>query len=213
MIYRVIRLGADAAASRAVERAAARLLDGELLIHPTSTVYGLGGLPRPDLDGEICRLKGREPGSPLIRLAASVASLRRALPDLNWGEAAERLAGAFWPGPLTMVLEDGSVQGLAVRVDPHPAVRTLLEEADTLMTSTSINRSGESPVLRSLDVERVASSLPDAGVEVTFLDGGDLPSSPPSTIISLLGDEPRILREGAVGVARIEASLGGRLPT
>jgi L-threonylcarbamoyladenylate synthase len=212
VIYRVIRLG-NPAAPGDLELAAARLLDGELLIHPTSTVYGLGGLPRPDLDEEISRLKGKAPDSPLIRLAASVASLHRALPDLRWGEAAEQLAGAFWPGPLTLVLDDGSTRGLAVRVDPHPAVLALLEKADALMTSTSVNQSGESPVLRSPDVERVVSSFPDAGVAVTFLDGGDLPPSPASTVISLLADGPRILREGAVSADRIEGSLGERLPT
>ena len=212
MIYRVIRCDEDAAAGSAVELAAARLLDGELLIHPTSTVYGLGALPTPDLDDEIGRLKGRAPGSPLIRLAASVDSLRRAVPELDWGEAAELLARDFWPGPLTMVLDDGSAHGLAVRVDPHPAVLGLLKRADTLMTSTSVNRSGDPPARSPGDVARVVASLPDATVEVTFLDGGELPASPPSTIISLRGDGPRVLREGAVEVARLAATLGGQLP-
>lgn len=197
--------------AEAASAAASRLLSGELLIHPTSTLYGLGGLPGEERDAEIGRLKGRPPGNPLIHLAASEAALRRLCPDLKWGKRAERLARAFWPGPLTLVLDDGSAGGLAVRVDAHPAVISLLETADSLMTSTSLNRSGEPPALRSDEVETVAESLPEARVQVTFLDCGDLPASPPSTIVSIRGRGARIVRKGALSVDRIGAVLGADL--
>lgn len=211
MNYRVIRIGAGRSLARAARAAARRLLDGQLLIHPTSTLYGLGGLPGRRRDEEIDRLKGRKQGSPLIHLAASEAALRRSRPELEWGQAAERLARSFWPGALTLVMDDGTPRGLAVRVDAHPVILALLEAAGSLMTSTSLNRSGEPPVSRADEVAAVARSLPEARIEVTFLDSGDLQASPPSTIVSLRGGETRILREGTLSVNRIEAALEGAL--
>jgi L-threonylcarbamoyladenylate synthase len=203
----VIRIGPDGPIAETARDAASRLLAGQLLIHPTSTLYGLGGLPGRERDDEIDRLKGRPRGSPLIHLAASEAALRRSRPELEWGKTAERLARAFWPGALTLVMDDGSSDGLAVRVDAHPVVIALLEAADSLMTSTSLNRSGEPPALRSDEVATVAGSLQEARMEVTFLDSGDLPTSPPSTIVSLRGGGTRIVREGALSVNQIEAAL------
>jgi L-threonylcarbamoyladenylate synthase len=203
----VIRIESGVSIAEAAHTAASRLLGGQLLIHPTSTVYGLGALPRPELDEEIGRLKGRPRRSPLIHLAASEVALRRARPDLEWGRAAERLSRAFWPGALTLVLDDGSAHGLAVRVDEHPAIVALLEAADGLMTSTSLNRSGDRPARCSDEVAAVAESLPESRVEVTFLDSGDLPASPPSTIVSLRGGKTRIVREGALPVEWIEMVL------
>lgn len=210
MKYRVIPIGPDVSLDEAARAAAARILGGQLLIHPTSTLYGLGALPQRELGEEIDRLKGRRRGSLMIHLAASEIALQRARPELQWGEAAERLARAFWPGPLTLVLDDGSKHGLAARVDAHPVILALLEAADTLMTSTSLNRSGDPPALRSAEVAAVAESLPEARVDVTFLDGGDLPASTPSTIVSLRGGEARVLREGALPAERIETVLAKR---
>ncbi len=207
MNYRVIRIGPGVSVAEAARTAAQRLLAGHLVIHPTSTVYGLGALPWRELNEEIRRLKGRPPAAPLIHLAASEVALRRARPDLEWGKAAEQLARAFWPGALTLVMDDGSAHGLAVRVDEHPAIMALLEAAGGLMTSTSLNRSGDRPARRSDEVAAVAGSLPESRLEVTFLDGGDLPASAPSTIVSLQGGETRIIREGALPVERIETAL------
>lgn len=189
-------------------RAAERLREGGILVHPTSTVYGLGGRARPETDRELARIKGREPGRPFIRLAADVAAVRRLRPAAVWDARADRLARALWPGPLTLVLEDGTPEGLAVRVDGHPLARAVPRELGDLMSSTSVNRSGEPPARGPDAVRRALEALPESRVRVTFLDAGELPPSPPSTVVSLREPTPRIVREGAVPAGRVFACLG-----
>jgi L-threonylcarbamoyladenylate synthase len=191
-----------------VRRAAEALRSGALLVHPTSTVYGLGALD-PELDPVIAALKGRGPGQPLLRIAASVAALREAHPSLVWDERAERLAHALWPGPLTLVLADGTEKGLAVRVEAHPATRAVLERLGPVtMSSTSLNRTGSPAARTPAEVAEFLAGAGEGAPEIAFLDAGPLPASRPSTILSLLGARPRILREGAVPASVLAGILG-----
>lgn len=199
---------AGGARSGVAEEAAARLRAGEVVVHPTSTLYGFGAKPDPALDAELARLKGRDPGGPFIRLAPGAEAVRRLVPAVRWDARAARLADAFWPGPLTLVLEDGTASGLAVRVDGHPLVLEILRWLDGLISSTSVNRSGEAPARDPGEVRRVLDALPDAGVPVTFLDAGPLPPSAPSTVLDVRGSPPRLLRAGAVPVEAVESCLG-----
>ncbi len=190
-----------------VRRAADALARGAVLAHPTSTVYGLGALD-PALDGAIACLKGRAPGKPLLRIAADPGALQTAHPELVWDERAARLADAFWPGPLTLVLPDGSASGLAVRVESHPATRAVLEELGAVtMSSTSLNRAGSPPARTPGEVRSFLETLHGSCPEVWFLDAGPLPPSPPSSILSLLERPPRLLREGAVSFAELARVL------
>jgi L-threonylcarbamoyladenylate synthase len=193
-----------AAAIEALEKA-------ELLVHPTSTVYGLGGAVNRALEAEVNRLKGRPRRQNLVRLAGSVETLRRELRDAEWDDRAERLATEFWPGPLTLVLEDGSEAGVAVRVDGHPLLLVILGRWRSLMTSTSLNRRGEAPATNGAGARRVLEALPEPGVPVTFLDAGSLPRSASSTIVSLRGGGAMILREGPIDRRRIARCLGEAL--
>lgn len=192
----------------AAAEAARHLAAGGILAHPTSTVYGLGADARPELDAEVSRLKRRPPERPLIRLAADAEAVRARLAPGAWDRRAQRLADAFWPGPLTLVLEDGTPHGLAVRVDAHPVVRRVLALHGGLVSSTSLNRSGEAPVRTPEGVRRVLASLPAARRPVVFLAAGALPPSAPSTLLSLRGRPARLLRPGAVPAERLEACLG-----
>lgn len=202
-----------ATAARALERVAAALRQGAVLAHPTSTVYGLGALG-PGGDRAIARLKERDPERPLLRLAASVEALRTARPELAWDERAERLARRFWPGGLTLVLEDGSGMGLGVRVEAHPVTRALLERLGAAtLSSTSLNRTGTEPARTSAEVEAFLGSAPDAGRPVLFLDAGDLPASSPSTVVSLVERPARLLRAGAVPPEEVARVLDGELST
>ncbi len=176
------------------------------MAHPTSTVYGLGGRPWPEVDARIAAIKGRPPG-PLIRLAASRDALREALPGARWTDAARRLADAFWPGPLTLVLEDDGDTGVAVRVDPHPVVRRLLDRAGGLLTSTSLNATGRPPAKTGAEVRAVLSEVGSEGGTVGWLDAGDLAGSTPSTLVRVTGDAVEILREGAVPAADVTRTL------
>ncbi len=195
----------------ALDRAAALLDAGGVVAHPTSTVYGLGGRPRPDVDARIAAIKRRPPG-PLIQLAANRAALREALPATRWAEAARRLADAFWPGPLTLVLEDGSDDGVAVRVDPHPVVRRLLDRAGGLLTSTSLNVTGKPPARTGRQVRAVLSRVGSAVGTVGWLDAGDLAASTPSTLVRVRGEAVELLREGAVPAADVARILSAHAP-
>ncbi len=209
MKVRELRAPAQGAAlEAAAAEAAERLAGGEILVHPTSTLYGLGAEATPEADAEIARLKGRSPGAPLIRLVADAETLLRARPSLRWDERAERLAREFWPGALTLVLDDGGEHGLAVRVDGHPVVRAILRAYGAPMSSTSVNRSGEPPAVEPAEVRRALARLPASDRPVTLLDAGPLPPSPPSTLLSLREERPRLLRAGAVEPARLAACLG-----
>ena len=193
---------AVATEDEAFDRAAALLDADGVVAHPTSTVYGLGGRPRPRVDARIAAIKGRPPG-PLIRLAASRDALIEALPGARWTDAARRLADAFWPGPLTLVLEDGSDTGVAVRVDPHPVVRRLLDRVGGLLTSTSLNVTGSPPARTGGEVRAVLSELGSEAGTVGWLDAGDLAGSTPSTLVRVTDDAVEILREGAVPAAEV----------
>ena len=191
--------------------AAARLEAGEILAHPTSTVYGLGAAATRELDVELARLKGRSWAVPLIRLAASPASIVSTLPGVRWDDRCATRAEAFWPGPLTVVVDDGSERGVAVRVDPHPLVLAILDRFDGLMSSTSLNSSGAAPARTPAAVREALHAMPASPVPSTFLDAGPLAESRPSTIVSLLGARTRLLRSGALQVEEIERLLGHRL--
>lgn len=207
---RILRAGPgadDAERDRAVRAAATALSDGAVLAHPTQTVYGLGAL-RPDRDGAIARLKGRAEDRPLLRIGPGAATIRARHPDLRWREEAERLARAFWPGPLTLVLDDGSPDGLGVRAEGHPLTRRVLEMLEATMSSTSLNRTGEAPAAGPGEVRSALASMPGIGAPVAWLEAGELPGGPPSTVVSLRDGRPRILREGAVEAGRLEDALG-----
>ncbi|HSR40599.1 MAG TPA: Sua5/YciO/YrdC/YwlC family protein [Longimicrobiales bacterium] len=182
-----------------------------ILAHPTATVYGLGA-GTPAGDDRVRRLKGMDEERPLLRLAADAATLRACHPGLRWTEEAERLAGAFWPGPLTLVLDDGGPTGLGVRVEGHPETRAVLAAWGRTMSSTSLNRTGQAPAATADRARTALDRLPETdGEPVRWLDAGDLPGSPPSTVLSLREGEPRILRAGAVGGDRLAAALGREL--
>ena len=186
----------------AIRAAAAWVDEGRILAHPTSTVYGIGARPEPALDREIARLKGRDPESPLIVIGANTDALRRAFPGLAWSAAVDRLAAVFWPGPLTIVVppaDEGDAPGVAVRVDGHPVVRQVLAESGGVMTSTSLNRTGEPPTTDGREARTVLETLHGTGrVPLALLDAGDLGVARPSTIVAIEDDGVRLIREGAV---------------
>ena len=201
----VLATGVDA-----VRRSAAWLDEGGVLAHPTATVYGLGGRPGPDIDAEIARLKGRNPKHPLIRVAANVDELRRAVPMAEWTAGAARLAARFWPGPLTLVLSSrgaDSKGGVAVRVDAHPVLRRVLQESGGVMTSTSLNLAGEAPAETAGQARAVVERFPAARRPLSLLEAGAVGPSIPSTILSLADERPRLLREGAIAWSEINEVL------
>lgn len=208
---RILRADPDADVEereRTLRSAAVALAEGAILAHPTETVYGLGGLSRK-LDAVVARLKGRTADRPLLRIGPDVATIRTLHPDLRWSETAERLADAFWPGPLTLVLDDGGgPDGTGVRAEAHPMTRRVLEMLEATMSSTSLNRTGEAPAAGPAEARAALEAMPRVEVPVVWLQAGELAGAPPSTVVSLRDGAPRILREGAVGARRLEEVLG-----
>jgi L-threonylcarbamoyladenylate synthase len=183
-----------------IERAAAALRDGKLVVLPTDTVYGIGALPgTSDAIKMIYRAKGRPATKPIAVLGASIGDLRRVA---AFDDRARSLAEQHWPGPLTLVLPrapgfsadlgGGGSQGVAVRVPASkPALELLGLAGPTAVTSA--NRSGEAP---AQTVEQARAELGE-WVDV-FVDGG-LCAGEPSTVISLLG-ELEVLRPGPISI-------------
>jgi L-threonylcarbamoyladenylate synthase len=180
---------------------------GGLVAFPTDTVYGLGALA---FEGEaVARLylaKGRLAEKAIPILVGEGEGLDQVgVPS----EMARRLAQAFWPGPLTLVVakrpevpEVVSLTGtVGVRVPDHPAARRLLREAGALAV-TSANRSGGANPRSAGDV------MAELGERVQLiLDGGTSPGGQPSTVVDCTGDAPRILREGPLTLQQIQRVL------
>ena len=195
----------------AIARAAAVLKRGGLVAFPTETVYGLGAHALdPAAVARIFAAKGRPDYNPLIVHVAGVEEARGLA--AAWSDAAERLAAAFWPGPLTLVVPrsaavpDAVTAGLptvALRVPAHPVARALLEAARLPVAAPSANRSTELSPTRAAHVEK---SLRDR-VEL-ILDGGPTEVGIESTVVSLTAALPTVLRPGTVSTGELRAVLG-----
>lgn len=194
--------------------AAARLRVGELVAFPTETVYGLGANALDAAAVErIYAAKGRPSYNPVIVHVPHTDAARRVV--TAWPESAAKLAAAFWPGPLTLVLPkspdipDAVSAGLpliGVRVPAHPIALALLRAARVPVAAPSANKSNQlSPTL----AEHVARGLAD--VDGVILDGGPCSVGIESTVIDLSGDTLTLLRPGGVSVAALESVLGVRL--
>lgn len=197
--------GAEGAATLFAREAIAR---GHIIAFPTETFYGLGVDPaREDAVAAIFAAKGRAAGEALPLIAADTDAARRVASV--WSETAERLAAAFWPGPLTLVVpvRAGAVAAevtagrdtVAVRVPGHPLARVLAACAPAdVLTATSANRSGSPALATADDVERALGP----GVAL-IIDGGPSPGGLASTIVDVTGEQPRLIREGPVAFDRV----------
>ncbi|MCG8561267.1 MAG: threonylcarbamoyl-AMP synthase [Hyphomicrobiales bacterium] len=192
--------------------AAERLRRGGLVAFPTETVYGLGAdAGNGRAVAALYAAKGRPRFNPLIVHVADAAAAAR---YAAFTETANRLAEAFWPGGLTLVLPKAAAGGIAelttagldtvaLRAPDHPVARALLAAADVPVAAPSANRSGHvSPTTAA----HVAEDLGDR-VDV-ILDGGPTAIGIESTVVDASGVVPTLLRPGAVPRAEIEAVLG-----
>jgi L-threonylcarbamoyladenylate synthase len=192
-------------------RAAAILSEGGLVAFPTETVYGLGADARNGTAvAGIFEAKGRPRFNPLIVHLASVDAARQIV---EWNAQAERLAQAFWPGPLSLVLPLRADAGLselvtaglptvAVRVPAHPIAQALLKSFGGPVAAPSANPSGR---ISPTEAAHVVAGL--SGRIEGIVDGGGCDVGLESTIVGL-GDTPVLLRQGGVSQEEIEAVLG-----
>ena len=200
-----------------LKEAAARLRAGGLVAFPTETVYGLGAdATSPDAVARIFAAKGRPRSNPLI---AHVADLEAAQAQGRFGADAKRLAAAFWPGPLTLVLPratTGTVCDLAcagldtlgLRVPVHPLAAVLLQAFGKPVAAPSANLSGRLSPTRAGDVAADLGAMLDPARDA-ILDGGDCPVGVESTIVACLDDRaPVLLRPGGLAREALEHVLG-----
>jgi len=190
-----------------------------LLGYPTETVYGLGSAADSSSVSKLAVLKGRRAGKPFLLLVSSRAMAERA--GLVFTPAADALAQAFWPGPLTLVLRGGEgilpdalrgpEGGFAVRYTSHRAVARLIAALDQPLTSTSANQPGNPPAPGAEQIVAMFRSAYDSG-ELLVLDGGTLGNVPPSTIVDCTSRVPTLIREGALPREELRRAVGRFAP-
>jgi L-threonylcarbamoyladenylate synthase len=194
-----------------IAAAAQALREGRLVVFPTETVYGLGA--RCDDERAVRAIfaaKGRPSDNPVIVHVAD-ARMAQAL-AADWPDDAARLAKAFWPGPLTLVVRRdpkvaaavaGGLGTIALRVPDHPVAQALLRACGVGVAAPSANKSGRpSPT-------RCADARDDLGDSVdVYLDGGPTRVGVESTVVDLTGKRPTLLRPGGVPRDAVEAIVG-----
>jgi L-threonylcarbamoyladenylate synthase len=193
----------------AVRQAARALLDGGIVSYPTDTLYALGVDPRrDDCVQKLFGAKGREGAAAIALIAADAEQAGQAGP---FGDVERKLARAFWPGPLTIVvpaaatmsrLLSGDLRTLGVRVPAHAAARSLAHACGTCITSTSANVSGRPASVTADEVAAVLSERIDV-----LLDAGPVPGGPASTIVEVVGGRLTLHRSGAVAWDRVLRSI------
>ncbi|MGL4426914.1 MAG: L-threonylcarbamoyladenylate synthase [Alphaproteobacteria bacterium] len=200
-----------------LKQAEEAFLRGEVIGVPTETVYGLAA--RGDDNhavAHIFQLKQRPSFNPLI---LHYPSAEAAAQDVEWNQAANLFAKAFWPGPLTLILPrkfpsrlsdlvSAGLSTVAVRVPSHPWMQALLKRLPFPLAAPSANRSGH------LSPTTAQHVLGDLGDSLTLLvDGGASVLGIESTVLDLSGEALRLLREGGITQEQLESIWGSNIPT
>jgi L-threonylcarbamoyladenylate synthase len=200
-----------------IRQAAEALAKGDIVAFPTETVYGLGANA---LDSravaKVFAAKERPRFNPLI---VHVPGLAAAEHYAVVNDTARQLAEAFWPGPLSLVLKkrpacgiadlvSAGLETIALRAPAHPVAQALLAAVKLPIAAPSANRSGRVSPTTAAHVEAELGDRP-----AMILDGGPCPLGIESTVVSVVGEVPALLRPGALPREAIELVLGGPLAT
>jgi L-threonylcarbamoyladenylate synthase len=190
-----------------VEEAAAIVEAGGLVVVPTETVYGLAGKPVPEVVARIVDVKQRAADRPIQLL----------VPHISWldmiaevSDDGRKVGAAFWPGPLTLVvnaLDDApeavvSNGTIGIRVPAHPIVLELLARCGPL-AATSANLSGQPTPSTIEEIREIFGDLADG-----YLDGGPADSGLGSTVVDLTTVAPTLVREGPISAEMLRTVLG-----
>ncbi|MEQ3513408.1 L-threonylcarbamoyladenylate synthase [Pseudoalteromonas sp. BZB3] len=199
-----------------IAQAVKLLKQGECVALPTETVYGLAAdATQPEAVAKIFSAKGRPSNHPLIVHIPDETHIAR------WADSKpadlQKLADAFWPGPLTVILNTkaglnnpvtGGKDTIALRVPSHPLFLKVLIDLDTGLAAPSANRYKQlSPTVPEQVVEQLTGRIP------AVLEGGACEHGLESTILDLTSDELRVLRAGPISAAEIEQCLGKSVTT
>jgi len=195
-----------------------RVREGGLIGFPTETVWGIGA--DTTSEAAVARLrgwKGRGDDAPFSVLIADMADLE--VLGFEVGDAALNLAGAFWPGPLTLVIpcRRGFASGVGredravgVRCSAHPLAAALARrcEAEGVgpLTATSLNRTGASPALTRSQALAAVGDDPDAP-QLVNIEAAEAGGDVESTVVDISGERPRVLRWGSLAAVELEPVL------
>lgn len=211
MITRIMDVSAEPINMEYISEASEILKKGGLVAFPTETVYGLGGDAKDkEASRKIYAAKGRPSDNPLIVHIARFSQLQEISKDLP--ENAKKLADAFWPGPLTMVVNKnevipyettGGLDTVAVRMPNNPIALALIEESGCMIAAPSANTSGRPSPTKASHVYEDLSGKIDA-----ILDGGAVDIGLESTIVDLTEDVVTILRPGYINMEMLKEVVG-----
>lgn len=199
----------DARAPGSTARAAGILRAGGVVAYPTDTLYGLAVDPRrDDAVARLFEVKGRNQGMAVPLIASGTGQVELAG---ELGPRERRLAEAFWPGPLSLVIPArehlsrlalGGGSTIAIRVPAHPVARALAAEFGYCVTATSANLSGADAPSSADGVSGTVAGRIDL-----LLDGGPAPGGEPSTLVAFDERGPVLIRAGAIAWDRVLKSL------
>ena len=210
---KVIHVDPENPSAEVVNLAATMLKDGGIVVFPTETVYGIGASAVSCIGSqEIIDIKMRPQNKPLPWLVEGEGALDKY--GLDVPEYAHRLARAFWPGALTIVVKAADIVAkefrddrdtVALRSPDHQLVRELLRATGNAIVTTSANTSGLPPATSFEDLEeRIIASADIA------LDGGETPHKLASTVVDCIGPEPVVTRVGPISEEEIMAALAAQ---
>ena len=184
---------------------------GHVIVFPTETLYGLGADALNEAAVEkVFQLKGRDSGNPIPVLVANQGMLDALVAKVP--TTAQRLIDRYWPGPLTLVLPGrknipkylcNSSGGVGVRISSQPIAVSLVNGLGRPLTATSANPSGKEPA-RTLQEAKTYF----AGRVELFIDGGALTSKSGSTVVEVMEDSIKIIREGELSASELRQVLG-----
>ena len=194
-----------------LDEAAKSLSQGGLVAFPTETVYGLGANALdPEAVANIFVAKGRPQDNPLIVHISDQSMLSQVVSHVP--PAAEKLMEAFWPGPLTIILEKSEtipvsvtagLSTVGVRMPSHPVALALIEKSGVPVAAPSANLSGSPSTTRASHVIHDLTGRVDY-----IIDGGACEVGLESTVLDMTGKIPQILRPGGVSLEALQAVLG-----
>ncbi len=205
---KIFELNPDAPEAKLVHEVASLLKKGGVIVYPTDTLYALGGDAfNADVQHKIRILKGREVAKPFPYIVDKAERLR------EWGlrlsPVAATLALQFWPGPLSLILEDSgglpnevldASRTICLRMPDNTIARAIAGALGGLVIATSANPTGRAPARTVREAVEWFRGEIDAVV-----DGGTSSSAEPSTIVDVSGSKVVVLREGAIPAAKVRA--------
>ncbi len=206
---------ADILGSEAVKKATRLLQQGEVVAIPTETVYGLAGdCFNPEAISKIFEAKGRPHDNPLIVHISAQQDIYKVSPKpIN--DLAFELVTRFWPGPLTIILSKNDelpyettagLDTVAVRMPSHPVTKAIISKSGIILAAPSANSSGfPSPTRANHVLRDLENKIP------LIVDGGSCSVGLESTVVDLTGDEPVLLRPGAITAYQLEEVIGEKI--